>query len=118
MFNISEDRDFKHKLNHPLVKVGAQITVEAKVHVADMLTKIRALPGFVIVNTQEKIDRPDIGTEFSFSATLKYLPSGTDVFRMLEEMGKELKKIPGIKTVKFVSAGERKIVKDGKPIVF
>jgi len=37
---------------------------------------------------------------------------------MLEEMGKELKKIPGLKTVKFVSAGERKIVKDGKPIVF
>jgi hypothetical protein len=37
---------------------------------------------------------------------------------MLEEMGLALKKIPGLKMVKFNSAGERRIVKDGKPIVF
>jgi hypothetical protein len=83
-----------------------------------MLTKIRALHGFVIVNSKDRIERPDIGSEFSFAVTLKYLPSGSDVFKMLEEMGKLLKKIPGLKTVRFVSAGERKIVKDGKPIVF
>ena len=37
---------------------------------------------------------------------------------MLAEMGNALKKIPGLKMVKFISAGERRIVKDGKPIVF
>jgi hypothetical protein len=118
MFKLSEDRDFKHKLNQPLVKVGVIITVESKVHVADMLTKIRALEGFVIVNSKEKIERPEHGAEFSFIVSVKYLPDGSDVYKMLEEMGKLLKIIPGLKTVRFVSAGERKIVKDGKPIVF
>ena len=118
MFKLSEDRDLKHKLNHPLVKVGAEITVESKVHIADMLTKIRALTGFVIVNSKEKIERPSHGAEFSFIVSVKYLPDGSDVYKMLEEMGKLLKIIPGLKTVRFVSAGERKIVKDGKPIVF
>ena len=118
MFKLSEDRDFKHKLNQPLVKVGVIITVESKVHVADMRTKIRALEGFVIVNSKEKIERPEHGAEFSFIVSVKYLPDGSDVYKMLEEMGKLLKIIPGLKTVRFVSAGERKIVKDGKPIVF
>jgi len=118
MFTLSEDRDLKHKLTHPLVKVGASITVGAKVHIADMLTKIRALPGFVIVSSKEKIERPEYGTEFSFNASIKYLPNGADVYKMLEEMGQELKKIPGVNLVKFTSAGDRKIIKDGKPIVF
>ena len=118
MFNLSEDRDFKHKLNQPLVKVGVIITVESKVHVADMLTKIRALEGFVIVNSKEKIERPEQGADFSFIASIKYLPEGSDVYAMLEEMGTQLKQIPGLKIVKFNSAGERRIVKDGGPIVF
>jgi hypothetical protein len=115
---ISEDRDLKHKLQHQLVKVGAEITVESKVHIADMLTKIRALTGFVIVNSKEKIERPEQSSEFSFIVSIKYLPEGSDVYSMLEEMGAELKKIPGLKMVKFNSAGERRIVKDGGPIVF
>lgn len=118
MFNLSEDRDLKHKLQHQLVKVGAEITVESKVHIADMLTKIRALSGFVIVNSKEKIERPEHSSEFSFTASIKYLPSGSDVYAMLEEMGTALKKIPGLKMVKFNSAGDRRIIKDGKPIVF
>jgi hypothetical protein len=118
MFRLSEDRDLKHKLKQQLVKVGAEITVESKVHIADMLTKIRALEGFVIVNSKEKIERPETGAEFSFIVSIKYLPDGTDVYRMLEEMGSELKKVPGLKMVKFNSAGERRIVKDGSPIVF
>ena len=118
MFKLSEDRDLKHKLNHPLVKVGAEITVESKVHIADMLTKIRALTGFVIVNSKEKIERPEHGAEFTFVASIKYLPEGSDVYKMLAEMGNALKKIPGLKMVKFISAGERRIIKDGKPIVF
>lgn len=118
MFSLSEDRDLKHKLSNPLVKVGAEITVESKVHIADMLTKIRALEGFVIVNSKEKIERPESSTEFSFITSIKYLPNGSDVYNMLEEMGKALKTIPGLKMVKFNSAGERRIVKDGKPIVF
>jgi hypothetical protein len=83
-----------------------------------MLTKIRALPGFVIVNSKEKIERPEQGAEFSFIASIKYLSSGSDVYKMLEDMGAALKKIPGLKMVKFNSAGERRIVKDGGPIVF
>ena len=118
MFNLSEDRDLKHKLQHQLVKVGAEITVESKVHIADMLTKIRALPGFVIVNSKEKIERPANSPEFTFVASIKYLPEGSDVYSMLTEMGQALKKIPGLKMIKFISAGERRIVKDGKPIVF
>jgi hypothetical protein len=118
MFNLSEDRDLKHKLQHPLVKVGAEITVESKIHVADMLTKIRALLGFVIVNSKEKIERPAHGADFSFDVSIKYLPDGSDVYKMLEEMGAALKKIPGLKMVKFNSAGDRRIIKDGKPIVF
>lgn len=118
MFTLSEDRDLKHKLQHQLVKVGAEITVESKVHIADMLTKIRALSGFVIVNSKEKIERPESGPEFSFTASIKYLPEASDVYKMLTDMGEALKKIPGIKIVKFISAGERRIVKDGKPIVF
>jgi len=118
MFSLSEDRDLKHKLQHQLVKVDVEITVESKVHIADMLTKIRALKGFVIVNSKEKIERPEKGTDFSFIASIKYLPSGSDVYGMLEEMGQALKKVPGLKMVKFNSAGERRIVKDGAPIVF
>lgn len=118
MFSLSEDRDLKHKLQHHLVKVGVEITVESKVHIADMLTKIRAIQGFVIVNSKEKIERPEHGSEFSFIASIKYLPNGSDVYKMLEEMGVALKKIPGLKMVKFNSAGDRRIVKDGKPIVF
>ena len=56
MSNLSEDRNLKHKLQHQLVKVGAKITVESSIHIADMLTKIRALHGFVIVNSKEKIE--------------------------------------------------------------
>ena len=118
MFKLSEDRDLKHKLQYPLVKVGAEITVESKIHVADTLTKIRALLGFVIVNSNEKIDRPEHGSDFSFDVSIKYLPSGSDVYAMLEDMADALKKVPGIKMVKFNSAGERRIVKDGSPIVF
>jgi hypothetical protein len=118
MFKLSEDRDLKHKLQHPLVKVGVYITIEAKAHVADMLTKIRAIEGFVIVNSKEKIERPEYGSEFSFKVSIKYLPNGGDVYKMIEEMGKSLKKINGIKLVKFVSAGDRRIIKDGKPIIF
>lgn len=118
MFNITEDRNLKYKLSHQLVKVGAEITVESKVHVADMLTKIRALSGFVIVSSDEKIERPEIGNEFKFNVSIKYLPEGSEVYSMLEKMGKALKTIEGLKVVKFISAGEKRIIKDGKPIVF
>jgi len=118
MFKISEDRNYKHKLQHPLAKIDVYITVESKVHIADMLTKLRALSGFVIVNSKERIERPTQSTAFSFKVQLKYLPNGTDVFKMLEEMGTKMKEVSGITSVKFIAAGDRKIIKDGKPIVF
>tara|TARA_A100001515_G_scaffold54953_1_gene43418 strand:+ start:3860 stop:4222 length:363 start_codon:yes stop_codon:yes gene_type:complete len=106
-----------YRLKYKLFKTEVYIALDYDTHVPDLMTRMRALPGFAVVGQTEKVDRLQ-GGGARIGLSIKYLPESSDLYANLDEMSKAIKQLPGVKTIKVISYNKRPILKNGKPILY
>ena len=106
-----------YRLKFKLFKAVVVLNIEYETHVPDLMTKMRALPGFAVVGQTDKVSRM-IGQGARLGLSIKYLPDSEDVYRNVEEMSIQIKALEGVKGVKVVEYNKRPILKNGKPIIY
>jgi len=106
-----------YRLKFKLFKVEIFVTMDYNTHVPDLMTRMRALPGFAVVGQTEKVERIQAqGARAGMS--VKYLPQSEDVYKNIDEMATQILKLPGVKRIKVVTYNRRPILKKGKPLVY
>jgi hypothetical protein len=106
-----------YRLKHKLFKVVALITIDYEIHVPDMMTRMRSLPGFAVVGQTEKVERVQ-GKSGKITLSIKYLPKSSDLYSNLDELSVRIKSLPGIRNIKILTYNRRPVLKDGKPIIY
>jgi len=106
-----------YRLKFKLFRAVILLNLEYEAHVPDLMTKMRALPGFAVVGQTEKVDRFH-GTGARLALSIKYLPESDDIYKNIEEMSMLIKKLPGVKGIKVLEYNKRPILKNGKPILY
>lgn len=106
-----------YRLKFKLFKIEAYITLDYDTHVPDLMTRMRALPGFAVVGQTEKVERI-IGTGARLGMSIKYLPQSEDVYANIDELSERIMKLPGVKRIKIITYNRRPILKNGKPLVY
>ncbi len=106
-----------YRLKHKVFRAIIVLNLEYETHVPDLMTKMRALPGFAVVGQTEKVDRFQ-GGGARLELSIKYLPSSDDIYKNVELMSLAIKKLPGVKGVKVIEYNKRPILKNGKPIIY
>lgn len=104
------------RLSRDLINVVCTFNLSEGIHVPDMLTRIRVLPTVAVVGQKSKVERVQHSSA-KLNVYIKFLPDDGGVLENLEKLGKLLKTVPGIKTVKFLTVGGKLIVVHGKPLV-
>lgn len=103
------------RLDKSLVNVNLMLKLDAKVHVPDTLTRIRILPTVSVVGQNGPVDRNKQGA--LCEVYVKFLPNTSETYKNLLNISKLIKSLPGVKSVKVVSLGGRKVTYKGRPIV-
>ena len=106
-----------YRLKHKLVKVVLSLILDYDTHVPDMMTRMRALPGFVVIGQADKVDRLR-GGGARLTLSIKYLPKTEEVYANLDDMSKQIKSLPGIKNIKISTYNGKQVLKSGKPIIY
>ncbi len=106
-----------YRLKHKLFKTLVLMYLDYEAHVPDLMTRIRSLPGFAVVGQSEKVERSQSGGA-RLLLTIKYLPRTEDVYSNIDEMASQVKKLPGVKSIKVLEYNKRPILKNGKPLMY
>lgn len=106
-----------YRLKFKLFKIEAYITLDYDAHVPDLMTRMRALPGFAVVGQTEKVERIT-GSGARLGMSIKYLPQSQDIYKNIDELSERVMKLPGVKRVKILTYNKRPILKKGKPLVY
>ena len=104
------------RLKKDLMNVTMLLVMESDAHVPDTLTRIRVLPSVSVVGQDAPVMRPDEGN-VRLQVYVKFLPSASNTYASLKTIGKLIKGLPGIKIVKIMTVGGRKVLYRNKPIV-
>jgi hypothetical protein len=110
------ERDETFRLSRDLMNAICIFSLDGKIHVPDMLTRIRVLPTIAVVGQKSKVKRVDHGSA-RLKIYVKFLPDEGSVLDNLKNLGSLLKSVPGIKTVKFLTVGGRDVLVNKKPLV-
>ena len=113
---ILKERDETFRLDRDLMNVICTFTLDENIHVPDMLTRIRVLPTIAVVGQKSKVERIKLGSA-RLRVYVKFLPNAGGVLDNLNGLGKLLKSVPGIKSVKFIAVGGKEVVVNGEPLV-
>ena len=106
-----------YRLKHKLFKTLVLLYLDYEAHVPDLMTRIRALPGFAVVGQSDKVESSQAGGA-RLLLTMKYLPRANDVYGNIDEMCVQIKKLPGVKGMKVLEYNKRPILKNGKPLIY
>lgn len=106
-----------YRLKHKLFRTEVFVILDYDTHVPDMMTRMRALPGFAVVGQTQKVDRLK-GGGARIGMSIKYLPESSDLYKNIEQMVDQMKTLPGVKTVKVVTYNKKPILKNGKPLIY
>ena len=106
-----------YRLKYKLVKVTLMVILESKAHVPDFMTLTRALEGIAIVSQDDKVQRRP-GDVAYLGLNIKYLPETEEIYENIEKLVQRIKSLPGVINIKVLEFNNRKIVKDGKPLIF
>lgn len=106
-----------YKLQRKLSAAVVNLKIENATHVPDLMTRIRILPGIAVVGQKDKVARFSDG-DGSLLLSIKFLPESDEIYKSLKDMAGLVKKLPGVKTVAVVTFNKRKIVLNGKKIIF
>ena len=106
------------RLKREIVNSSLSITMDHDAHVPDTLTKIRALPGVTVVGQTDPVRRASgPGGVTILNCYVKFLPNTSQMVDAITSMGKSVKGLAGVKSIKVVSVGGREVVYKGKPII-
>ena len=106
-----------YRLKHKLFKTLVLLYLDYEAHVPDLMTRIRALPGFAVVGQSEKVERSQ-ARGARLLLTIKYLPQADDIYGNIDSMCNTMKKLPGVKGIKVLEYNKRPILRDGKPLMY
>lgn len=106
-----------YKLKRKIVTAVVTLKIENEVHVPDLMTRIRILPGVAVVGQKDKVARFADGDGL-LPLSIKYLPQSDEIYTSLKDISNLIKKLPGIKTVAVQSFNKRKITMKGQKLIF
>lgn len=113
---ILQENDEAYRLKRDLMNVICTFNLDEKIHVPDMLTRIRVLPTIAVVGQKSKVERVKLGSA-RLNVYVKFLPEDGGILDNLKRLGSLLKTVPGIKSVKFISVGGKPVTVGGNPLV-
>ena len=105
-----------YKLKRKLVTAVVTLKIENEVHVPDLMTRIRILPGVAVVAQKDKVARFFDG-DAQLQISVKYLPRTDEVLKSLKGIAKMMKNLPGVKSVAIDSHNKRKITLGGRKLI-
>jgi len=103
------------RLDKSLMNINCVLKLDSSTHVPDTLTRIRVLPTVSVVGQKSPVDRS--GASTSVEVYIKFLPNSSDTYKNIMNIANLVKVLPGIKLVKVISLGGRKVAFKGKPII-
>lgn len=106
-----------YRMEKKLSKCVLTLKLERDTHVPDLMTRIRILEGVAVVAQKNKVARFFDG-DAQLEISCKYLSSYDDILKSLRQIGLEIKKLPGVKSVAVDSFEKNKITLKGKKVVF
>ena len=106
-----------YRLKFKLMKAVVVLNLEYEAHVPDLMTRMSSLAGFAVVGQTEKVDRYH-GGGARLELSIKYLPESDDIYKNIETMSLQVKKLPVVKGIKILEYNKRPILKNGKPIIY
>ena len=106
-----------YKLKRKLATAVVTLKIENEVHVPDLMTRIRILPGIAVVGQKDKVARFSDG-DGRLPLSIKYLPQSDEIYESLKQMCNLVKKLPGVKTIAVESFNKRNILMKGKKLIF
>ncbi len=81
-----------YKLKRKLATAVVTLKIENEVHVPDLMTRIRILPGIAVVGQKDKVARFADGDGL-LPLSIKYLPQSDEIYESLKEMASLVKKL-------------------------
>lgn len=106
-----------YKLKRKLATAVVTLKIENEVHVPDLMTRIRILPGIAVVGQKDKVARFSDG-DGRLPLSIKYLPQSDEIYESLKQMCNLVKKLPGVKTIAVQTFNKRNILMKGKKLIF
>ena len=106
-----------YKLKRKLATAVVTLKIENEIHVPDLMTRIRILPGVAVVGQKDKVARFADGDGL-LPLSIKYLPQSDEIYESLKNISYLIKKLPGVKTVAVSSFNKRKITMKGSKLIF
>ena len=106
-----------YRMEKKLSKCVLTLKLERETHVPDLMTRIRILPGVAVVAQKDKVARFFDG-DAQLQISCKYLSKFDDILESLRQIGKDIKKLPGVKSVAVDSFEKNKITLKGRKVVF
>ena len=106
-----------YKLKRKLATAVVTLKIENEVHVPDLMTRIRILPGVAVVGQKDKVARFADGDGL-LPLSIKYLPQSDEIYQSLKNISNLIKKIKGVKTVAIQTLNKRNITMKGNKLTF
>ena len=106
-----------YKLKRKLATAVVTLKIENEVHVPDLMTRIRILPGIAVVGQKDKVARFSDGDGL-LPLSIKYLPQSDEIYQSIKNVSNLVKKLPGVKNVAVQSFNKRNITMKGKILIF
>jgi len=103
------------RLDKSLVNVNLKLKCNKDTHIPDMLTRIRVLPTVSVVGQRSPVERSEKGA--TVEVYVKFLPSTSETYKNLVNISQLIKNLPGVRSVRVVALGGRKVMYKGKPIL-
>jgi hypothetical protein len=105
-----------YRLEKKLSSCVLTLKLERETHVPDLMTRIRILPGVSVVAQKNKVARFFDG-DAQLQIAVKFLALSDDLLTNIKTTSKQIKKLPGVKSVAIDTYEKQKITFKGRKIV-
>tara|TARA_Y100000992_G_C21235303_1_gene477691 strand:- start:734 stop:1123 length:390 start_codon:yes stop_codon:yes gene_type:complete len=106
-----------YKLERKLSSSVITLKIEKETHVPDLMTRIRVLPGVAVVAQKDKVAR-FLDGDAQLMISVKFLSQSSQILKSISFLSKQIKKLPGVKTVIVHQYNKKNVSLKGKKIVF
>ena len=105
-----------YRLEKKLSPCTLTLKLERETHVPDLMTRIRILPGVAVVAQKDKVARFFDG-DAQLMISVKFLAESKSLLRNIKSICKQIKGLPGVKSVAVENFEKQKITFKGRKIV-
>jgi hypothetical protein len=105
-----------YRLEKKLTSCILTLKLERETHVPDLMTRIRILPGVAVVAQKDKVARFFDG-DAQLQISVKFLATSDGMLKNIKGISKQIKELPGVKSVAVDVFDKRKVTFKGRKIV-